>query len=561
MSTRLRKGLLASATALVLSAPAVVVLQPGAAAEPPAEPGAAGVDAPVPGIAWSRCAEIARSFCATVEVPLDYDEPTGRTITLDLVKTPALDGANRIGTMFVNPGGPGGSAREFAPWAADLLGDTVAVRYDVIGIDPRGVGPSARMRCRTEVKPPKAPWKPFPETQGESKKMFAAAMWVRDACRDGGNATVDHMSTADTARDMDLIRQAVGEDELNYYGVSYGTHLGATYAAMFPDLVGRMVLDSVVEPKAWATGNATPATEPFSTRLRSGPSAHTALKTALAECDRLGRKKCSLAPGAQQKWDKIKKRAKNGKLKVYGDRISYAELVGFSLSEMYSTYGYDFLAMILTDIYNENFKRSTPRSAQSLEAGLTADELRERAQEIMRAPYLPVDAHAKIDVGDAFLGVACADTDNPSGRTAWWQTVKGKPAGGFGSLWTWASASCSKWRASAKADRFAGPWDVATANPVLVTGNIHDPATGFWAAKRLTQRLTGSRLLQLNGYGHGALGNSCVTAAFDAYYLDGTLPDAGAQCEPDWPLFGNLDGAATQRAQGWVHSDRAKRAS
>ena len=282
-----RRSLAAPLVALVLAAG---LLSPSAAVaeEPP-------VDPPVlPVVAWSPCEDDADLECAVVDVPLDYLDPVSDATTpLDLLRAPASGlPEDRLGTIFVNPGGPGASSTGFAAFFGDYVPAVVSERYDIVGIDPRGVGPSAPMKCTKPGRRPSLPWAYFPNTRKQADARIAYEEWVREACTSGPAPIVDHMSTADTARDMDLIRQALGEETLNYYGISYGTQLGTTYAAMFPASVGRMILDGVLDPVAWTTGEGDGLTRPFSERLRSGYGAWQSLTAAFAECDRVGRRRC-----------------------------------------------------------------------------------------------------------------------------------------------------------------------------------------------------------------------------------------------------------------------------
>jgi pimeloyl-ACP methyl ester carboxylesterase len=480
------------------------------------------VAAPVPTITWTRCTDFNHAFCAVVDVPLDYDDPTGPTTQIDVVKIPALEGTGKLGTLFVNPGGPGGSARGFAPFAADLLGDTVALHYDVIGIDPRGVGPSSQMVCQKEL--------PFPRTSGffpitelQSYAYWAQGRFFNEACRDAPNAIVDHMSTADTARDMDFVREAIGEAKLNYYGISYGTYLGAVYAALFPDRVGRFVVDGVLDPVNWATGDGTNGSQPFTTRIRSARGSYKALISGLAECDRLGPAKCAFAGDSLVKWRKLLARAKAEKLTFFGDKLPLSVLIGFVAGELYAQ-DYTFLGFLLTDVYAQNFGGPVGRPNAEV-ARLTVADLRDRAADVIRAPYLA----RMINAGDPFLGVGCSDTQNPTYRSAWWNAGQAQDEDypWFGSFWTWASAPCGGF----------GDFVTTPANPILVVGNKFDPATPIHGARKFASLFAGSRLLTLDGWGHGAIGNTCVTAAFDALYATGALPAEGTVCQPDAPLF------------------------
>ena len=160
--------------------------------------------------------------------------------------------------------------------------------------------------------------------------------WQRLACADEPAPIVGHMTTADTARDMDLIRQAVGEEQLTYYGISYGSQLGTTYAAMFPDRIRAMVLDGVLDPEEWTTGHGDAATRPFSERLASGYGAWQSLTAAFAECDRAGKKGCPLAGRASETWHDIVKRLRRGPFKDrLGQKLTYDALVDVALGSLY----------------------------------------------------------------------------------------------------------------------------------------------------------------------------------------------------------------------------------
>ncbi len=532
---RLRR-LLATAAAAALATGLLASPSPPSSAV--ASPVSAAPASSAPAVDWQLCTDFYRALCATVLVPLDYDDPSGPTLPIDAVKLPALMPDQRIGTIFVNPGGPGGSARDFAAYGADLLGATVTTRYDIVGIDPRGVGPHSQMVCHTTAKRPSFRW-PFPITELQSHSVWRDGRWPNAACNTDPNAVVTHMSTADTARDMETFRQLVGDAELNYYGISYGTYLGATYAALFPDKVGRFVVDGVLDPVNWATGDASNADLPFSTRLRSARGAYEALTSALSECDRVGRSECALAGNALGKWRTMVGLARRHELRYYGGEMTYQDLVGITLSGLYDNYDYGFLEFFLSDVYSQA-TQGRPVSARV--RGASLQTLRQRARDVIRAPYagLGASAAAVRNAADPFLGVACADTQNPTGRTAWWQVgrAQDRQFPWFGSLWTWASAPCGGWNPAAMDDAFLGPFETTPANPILVVGNTYDPATPVQGARRFTTLFQGSRFLLMDGWGHGALGNSCVTAAYDAYYSTGALPPEGTVCEKDRPLFG-----------------------
>src|SRR5688500_12685294 len=192
----------ALAVVAVVVALAGALLTPTVARVPAAPPGAAAeVDAPVPVLHWQPCdGELGVGVeCATATVPLDYDDPDGATVDLDLARVPAAEPAQRIGSLFVNPGGPGGSSRGFAPFFGRLVPREVSARFDIVGIDPRGVGPSARMRCATDAERPRFPRAFFPTTRKQVRQQIRFDRWVRLACSDRPSRIVGQMTTADTA--------------------------------------------------------------------------------------------------------------------------------------------------------------------------------------------------------------------------------------------------------------------------------------------------------------------------------------------------------------------------
>jgi pimeloyl-ACP methyl ester carboxylesterase len=193
-------------------------------------PATTEVKAAVPVIAWH---DFDGSKCARVIVPLDYDDPTGAMTALHLLKVPAAVPSRRIGTLFVNPGGPGATATDFARFFPFLVRPAIHNRFDIVGVDPRGTSSPISI-CRSEKPEPAYPSVAFPVTTKQIAGWIRHDKWQRSACRNGPNPITNHLTTADTARDMDLIRRAVGDDKLTYYGISYGTYLGATYGTAQP---------------------------------------------------------------------------------------------------------------------------------------------------------------------------------------------------------------------------------------------------------------------------------------------------------------------------------------
>jgi pimeloyl-ACP methyl ester carboxylesterase len=499
-----------------------------------ADDGAAQVEAPVPDIEWMPCDDPALQ-CATADVPLDYDDPDGPTVALHLVRRPADNPAERIGSLFVNPGGPGGSSASYVPHVAQLLGGDVTSRFDVVGIDPRGVGGSTRAQCEGTAEPPPELSVAFPFTWEEIKTQLRWDRYYRELCATGGNPIIDHLSTADTARDMDLIRQAVGDEQLTYYGISYGTYLGATYAALFPDRIRAMVLDGVLDPVAWATGRGDEGTTvPFSARVRSHQGSFRALKSAFVECDRVGVERCPPAGRSMAKWRRIVERLQRGPVVIDGSELTYPDFVDFALGGTRDQTRYYTLMSVIDSTYRAMFDDPSVRELERARTAL--ERLRRMIQSQPQPGSWTADQQV---VFPAFHAISCADSINPSNPATWIKAARKADQEGpwFGSLWTWDSSPCAGWPGSS-ADAYRGPWNVQTSTPALLVGNTYDPATPISGARVVHRKLAGSRLLTMDGWGHGALDSSdCVQMWIQRYVVDSDLPAPDTVCQPNQELF------------------------
>jgi pimeloyl-ACP methyl ester carboxylesterase len=196
---------------------------------------------------WSGCRESME--CAELDVPLDYADPDGESISVSLLRVPASDDDQRIGSLVVNPGGPGGSGVDYAARGEVFFGAEVRAAFDVVGFDPRGVARSTPIDCLTDAElDTMVASDPDPETLREARRSDALIREFGQGCLERSGDLTRHVSTEEAARDMDVLRSALGEERLTYFGASYGTFLGATYADLFPTRVGRMVFDGAVDP-------------------------------------------------------------------------------------------------------------------------------------------------------------------------------------------------------------------------------------------------------------------------------------------------------------------------
>ncbi|MEU4424717.1 alpha/beta hydrolase, partial [Actinoplanes sp. NPDC024001] len=359
------RSLITAAAVLTVSLAGI----PAQAAGPPAE--AQRVDrVPTPVLRWQPCEE--RFECATAPLPLDYDDPDGAQVEVALLRHRATDPARRIGSLFVNPGGPGSSATDMAMGLPDFLSPEVVARFDIVGVDPRGVGDSWQVRCFGSAEEQQRVTAPFtgpgrgPYTRAEVRKAVASARTIGVSCAAATGGLAAAASTAQVARDMDVLRRAVGDARLTYLGVSYGSYLGQVYAAMFPGRVRAIAIDGIVDPAAWA---GTPATRDVPTFVRMGSAAasHRVLRELLQRCDRAGESRCGFAGGD---FDTIAERLQRAPVTLPDGRdYTYPMLVSQTLQQLYQPDAADHVIpnlvdlRALTDPYAEPARREAARKS------------------------------------------------------------------------------------------------------------------------------------------------------------------------------------------------------
>ena len=485
---------------------AVSVLLAAAAAAPAAA---------TPAIEWEPCGDDFPGFeCATFDVPLDYDSPGGRTTEIALARVPAADTAHRIGSVFVNPGGPGGSGVGLVlEGFGQELHDNLGGRFDVVGFDPRGVGASDPIHCFDSEDDLVAFLNAtplFPYQAGQYRPFYDhwASLAGRCLSRDGRIAR--HMSTADVVRDLDLLRRAVGDRKLTYLGFSYGSYLGNTYANLFPGNVRALVIDGVLDPRLWSSGwqiksDRVATQEEFDEFLRLCREAGPA---------------CAFGDGRRtaKRWEALARAVEDEPIDL-GDGFLYTYdfLIGDATGAMYSPEswggpeGFGAFLDVLADIVLGD---------QS--ARVQAREARQAFLQQLEADY---------DNGfDAYFGNQCADTEYPSTFFEFRAIdVYARAGSRFGPYWWWFNNGCADWPVAP--DRYTGPWTARTSAPVLVVGNFFDGVTDYAGAVASSKLLRNARLLSYAGWGHTAYGRSeCTTEYVDAYLVSGALPPVGTVC-------------------------------
>jgi pimeloyl-ACP methyl ester carboxylesterase len=566
------------------SAQAAAVPVPVAAAAPVAAPAAGDrtseVEArrvdrvPTPRLGWYDCYGYAR--CATVKLPLDYDDPRGPTTEVAVLKVEARKPAKKIGSLFVNPGGPGGSSTELALLAPAYLSDSMLDRFDVVGVDPRGIGASEQVKCFPSAREQTAALKglqvAFPYDRAEEKAYTASAEALGRGCSSTGKPLSGAMSTAEVARDMDVVRRAVGDKKLTYLGFSYGSVLGQYYANMFPDRVRSLAIDGVVNPVSWV-GSPTPATTVFD-RLRSADGASKALRELLERCDRAGGQRCSFAAGDPvANFDLVAERLKKNPVTIQDPEageinLTYVTFISAVLGALYSPAGPGEIAdttaqlLVLTEppapASAAADQRSQDRSRRAAARTGLARQLTAWREQARAALGFPYDNSA-----EAQTGVICTDSREPADAGRWPALAAAADARApyFGRPWTYPTAPCARntWTVRDE-DAYTGPFTRRTASPVLVVGNFWDPATNYQGAVDSTRLLPGSRLLASDSWGHTAYGTSaCATTAIDTYLLTQALPAKGTTCIGDVQPFAAPTPAPARTRPATTSKDEAAR--
>ncbi|MDP4511600.1 alpha/beta hydrolase [Nonomuraea sp. G32] len=486
----------------------MAVLIAGVAISGGGAPAIAARQAPV---AWGACPAVAGKpvnasiECATVRVPLDYSEPMGQSIkvAINRIKAKVSRDANHLGTLLINPGGPGASGRSMTAYVAATLPAKVSERYDIVGFDPRGVGGSEpSLHCVDPEVYYKAP-RPdaVPRTLSEERALLGRASDYATRCGNFWSWLLPHLTTENSARDMDTIRAALGEEKISYLGYSYGTYLGAVYATLFPHRVKRLVMDSIVDPTGvWYKANLA-QDEAFERRHRE----FLAWTAKHHSTYKLGATPTQTSFAYYAMRTRLRERPAGG-------------VVGPSeLDDTFTLAGYS--------------DRMWPRFAQAWSSYVRQGDVKGL-----------VDIYTKHGKSDStkengyavYLGVQCRDATWPRQWETWRTDMTAMHRQAPFMTWpnAWFNAPCAFWPVpGGKPVQVQGSSQLP---PILMLQTRGDAATPYTGALRMRTLFPSARMVVDKGGNHGAslAGNQCVDRHLAAYLRDGSVPPRDAVCDP-----------------------------
>ena len=456
-------------------------------------------------LAWAPCKDKPQMQCADVKVPLDYKKPDGKTITVAMAKVPAANG-KPIGSLFVNPGGPGESGIDLVSGADKIFSKALRDQYDIVGFDPRGVGSSTAVDCVSDAELGKYLDSEFDLSTPEGKKAEKAqAEKFAKGCKDKSGDLLAHVGTESAARDLDVLRGLVGDKKLNYFGFSYGTSLGGMYANLFPKKTGRLVLDGALDPQFGGARMGYEQTIGFEKAFERyaeycvkggncplGSSVDAAKKKMRALFDQAFKKPFPTADP---------KRPLNRNMLKYGVMLA-----------MYSTAYRPYLDTGLSQLIKNN-DGSFLLGWYDLASGRQGGKFRNNSNEARTA-------------------INCADypASSPSVTKRYQEKLKKEaPLFGAGSGGE-ETDLCSLLPYHPKSN--PGPYTAKGSAPIVVIGTRHDPATPYHWAQALHKSLSNSVLLTWEGDGHLAYSRagSCIQSPVDKYLLTGEVPKDGLVC-------------------------------
>lgn len=454
---------------------------------------------------WTSCGNGLQ--CTTARAPMDWANPADGEIELALVRQPATSG-QRLGSLLVNPGGPGGSGYDFVLDSVDYATtDRLQARYDIVGFDPRGVGRSSAVSCGSPQFLDEFNYGIIPGEPGSDAwlaDLAAANAEFAQSCLDNTGPLLGFIDTVSAARDMDLLRAALGDEKLNYLGFSYGTFLGATYADLYPEKTGRLVLDGALDP----------ATTDFDVTKTQAVGFESAFRAYLADC--VARDDCPFTgtvDDAMAETGAILQQLQDQPLTgADGRMLGSSTMFVAIILPLYNQGNWPLLDDLFTEV---------PRG-ETATAFYLADAYNGRNPD---GTYIDNST-------EAFISINCLDYESvadPATMRAE-AALLAEAAPVFGPVMSYGGTLCAAWPFPSTRER------VAIAAPgsadILVVGTTNDPATPYVWAVALADQLENGHLVTYEGEGHTAYtaGNACVDGTVDAYLIDGTVPASDPMC-------------------------------
>jgi pimeloyl-ACP methyl ester carboxylesterase len=472
---------------------------------------------PPPSVNWADCGDGFQ--CGSLSVPVDYDLLGGPRISLAMIKLPATDPAHRIGTLFVNFGGPGASGvdrlrlRSGWDW---LFSPELKQRFDLVSWDTRGVYRSTTARCfATDAEQAEffGRQPTFPVGAAEERTFYADAAELGKRCLDREGDLINHMSSANTARDIDQMRRAVGDSRLSYLGLSYGTYVGATYANLFPTKVRGMVLDGALDFIGNAVGHGTDGfTKPIDTRQDVPRGIADTFNQFVSQCDAAG-DGCAFSGGAAAKFATLAQAARQAPISLDASDWTYAGIMGTINGNLAHPLWWADLAVLLQNLYDAATGAVSVAATHVVAPGEQYDNLSE-----------------------AFYATNCADSDVPRNPAVYSRlsVTEEQRVPYFGPVGVFDYMPCAFWPGR-DTDRYNGPWNRPTSAPILVVNNRYDPSTPWHGARDATAELARGYLFTVEGSGHTGMyvPSTCGEKVKRDYLFTGDLPAAGLTCSAD----------------------------
>jgi pimeloyl-ACP methyl ester carboxylesterase len=454
-------------------------------------------------IDWAPCETNADNDCGTLTVPIDYADPTGETFELALLRVPA-SGA-RVGSLVVNPGGPGAPGTSYAAAAGAVFREPLLQAFDLVGFDPRGTGRSDPVDCLSDSElDAYLSGDPTPDDAAEVADYEEMVLSFGAKCVTNSDSILGHVTTIEAARDMDVLRSALGEEKLTYLGASYGTKLGATYAELFPDKVGRLALDGAVDVSLDPTTMATDQAEGFETALRAY------VQNCLDSTDN-----CFLGDTVEEG------------LTTITDLLADIEEEPLPAGDRELTVGNAFYG-IVTPLYNRDY--------WFLLSTALASALEGKGSALMQLADAYASRNPDGSYGDnsteANYAINCLDDPRsvPFAQVPSLFPAFEEASPTFGRIFAWAMTTCR----GVEVTSSEKPLDIRGegAAPILVLGTTRDPATPFKWAEALSAQLESGVLIERDGDGHTAYNsdNPCIDAIVEDYLIDGTVPENPTRC-------------------------------